>query len=142
MDPTTMVKLAAGKDLIGKLLPGSGFPVTAAAWMQLYEDPSLPRLALVSPSVDDLGTRKAYERLREILDSACPKSLISPSDVILLRPTETAAKALDTIVEAMSRRQPTVTEPFAWGGWIGSFHPVEDAYVYPAACYATEHANP
>lgn len=104
MDKTALVGLDIdeGRRFLD-LLRQSGIPVSAALW-QKEEIPGEWRLLLVTPIVDELGPRRAYRKLDQVLSQSAEQPAINLLDVSLFTPSASFAKSLRRVFKKVRNR--------------------------------------
>jgi hypothetical protein len=127
MDQHTLVRerIDDGKR-VADGLPGHGFEVAAALWIQAVDDEEW-RFYIISPDVEKDGLTAAYGKLHTAIRKMQP-TWIDPLEVRLLGPSDPIAQD----VLAVYRRLPP---PRAAGTWWSGKHlggmSIEGAYLYP-----------
>jgi hypothetical protein len=127
MDQETLVKerIDDGKKVVDQL-PGLGFEVTAALWIQAIDDGEW-RFYLISPVVETVGLTAAYGKLHTAI-RAMPPSRIDPLEVRLLGPSDPVARDVLAIYQCFPQSRGYAT----WwqGKHLGGVN-IEGAYLYP-----------
>ena len=123
-----------GKTIL-QVLSQQGFDVTAAAWLQAYEE-SQWDLFIASTVVDDRGGFEAYGYLNSIVDEI-PGLGIDSMRVKLIGATSETARA---IVELRDRYPARIATKIG-SQWLGRFL-VDRGYIYPPVTSATRATPP
>jgi hypothetical protein len=138
MDQVALVEsqIDDGRKLV-EHLGRSGFPVTAAFWLNASEA-SRWYLYLASPVVDEEGRRKTYGRVFAALSKMPEPVWIDPCEIKVLKTTDPMAQ--DVLA---AQRLHSGKRPIRYSGKRLGPVSVEAAYIYPpeVAVAVDEHGN-
>lgn len=128
MDTDTLVEnlIDDGLKLVEEL-PGHGFDLTAAFWLQASENGKW-YFYIVSPLVDAEGLAKAYRQLHPIVRRMPQPFWIDPLEIKLIGPNNPIAQ---DVLGVHRRATGPVVRPLRWGGKKLGNVSVEGAYLYP-----------
>ena len=128
MDQTTLVgnQIGDGEKLVKELVRNR-FDVTAAFWAKTSEEGSW-FLYIVSKAVDELGLRKAYRLLNDIVGKT-PDLGLSPLNVKLIGVSNPIAKDALDAQRHLSSWSSKVLNRYS-GSRLGDVY-VDETYLYP-----------
>ncbi len=116
--------IAAGKSFTERL-DKIRFPIRAIFWMFLTE-PNKWRLIISSPTVSNLGPRRAYQQIQNILAYGPPPKINLPLDDISL--VETKHALVQLLSTAIGTDKGISAIRFSQNTINGQY--IEDAYIY------------
>jgi hypothetical protein len=127
MDKATLVddRIAEARKLVEDLNQQGRMVVSAAYWIDAFEDDGRWYLHIISPTIDEVGFTQAHIALLAMIDSR--RSIHVGRDEIVLKPPDSPP-----VVEILDflRRYPA-SEAFRYKGVYLLGHFVEKAGIYP-----------